>query len=315
MTPTSSFLVDFRDPKPSRAHEATLRLLREACEIDPVMVRVNGEQFDYVSVSKVENLLRKCSLYQLENAAVQKTLDMSSTEDSKFHDKEQSSRQTNPSHPRVRQNRTTRGAKDSANPYYDTVNHQQIKSRGMAQSSDGIQANFDNAAPRYNRFGNWESANVPIAQRSVGRLVTNAASLTVQNEAGTPALSPARSPASAASPISSVMTPSLSQQSSPDPIYVVPSGRPGSSSVANAHHRGQYRDRPHDRSRARRKTSDDDQKRSQRIESRRESAPERVVRSREPSDVLSGWVKDEELVIDVESTENVEAENIFEWQV
>lgn len=43
--------VDFRDPQPTRTHRATLRLLQEATIREPKMVRVNGEQFDYVSLT------------------------------------------------------------------------------------------------------------------------------------------------------------------------------------------------------------------------------------------------------------------------
>ena len=43
--------VDFRSPEPSSAHQHALHLLREANDRRPEIVRVNGEQFDYVSVS------------------------------------------------------------------------------------------------------------------------------------------------------------------------------------------------------------------------------------------------------------------------
>lgn len=44
-------LVDFRSPEPADVHRRTLRLLRKLKELEPAMMKVNGEQFDYVSPS------------------------------------------------------------------------------------------------------------------------------------------------------------------------------------------------------------------------------------------------------------------------
>lgn len=43
--------MDFRSPEPADVHRRTLRLLRKLKELEPAMMKVNGEQFDYVSPS------------------------------------------------------------------------------------------------------------------------------------------------------------------------------------------------------------------------------------------------------------------------